>query len=97
LKLRRGEREHARWRRGSGPGARPSTTVLRVIGGAISTIDRRSTTRPCNLSRFRPSPRRCAARLRHRTLARMRRRHADRAAGALAHQEPIVAADQRGG
>ena len=61
-----GDRAHACLRRGSGPVARPLTTVLRVTGGAISTTDRRLTTRPCNLSRAEPSPRRCAARCRPR-------------------------------
>jgi len=37
-----------------------------VTGGAISTTDRRLTTRPCNLSRAEPSPRRCATRCRPR-------------------------------
>jgi len=37
-----------------------------VTGSAISTTDRRLTTRPCNLSRAKPSPRRCAARCRPR-------------------------------
>jgi len=61
-----GDRAHACWRRGSGPVARPLTAVLRVTGSAISTTDRRLTTRPCNLSRAGPSPRRCAARCRPR-------------------------------
>ena len=59
-----GERAHACLRRGSGFVARPLTAVLRLTGGAISTTDRRLTTRPCNLSRAEPSPRRCAARWR---------------------------------
>jgi len=49
---------------GLGRYARPYTTVLPLTVGASSTTDRRSTTRPCNLSRFGPSPRRCAARWR---------------------------------
>jgi hypothetical protein len=40
----------------------PLTTVSRLCGGAISTIGRRSTTRPCNLSRVvtQPAALRCA-------------------------------------
>jgi len=45
------DRVHARWRSRSGSAARPSTTGLRPTVGAISTTDRRMTTRPCNLSR----------------------------------------------
>jgi hypothetical protein len=47
-------------------GSRPSTAVLLPTVRAISTTDRRMTTRPCNLSRAEPSPRRCAARCRPR-------------------------------
>jgi len=61
-----GDRGHACLRRGSGPVARPSTTVLLPTVRAISTTGRRMTTRPCNLSRAEPSPRRCAARCRLR-------------------------------
>ena len=61
-----GDRAHACLRRGSGPVARPSTTVLLPTTRAISTTDRRLTSRPCNLSRADPSPRRCAARCRPR-------------------------------
>jgi len=52
----REEREHARWRRGSGSVARPLTAESRMYGGAISTTRRRSTTRPCNLSRAVTQP-----------------------------------------
>jgi len=57
---RSGDRVHARWRSRSGSAARPSTTVLRPTVRAISTTDRRMTTRPCNLSRVVTQPRRCA-------------------------------------
>ena len=51
---------------GLAPLGRPSTTGLRPTLGAISTTDRRATTRPCNLSPSGASPRRCAARCRRR-------------------------------
>ena len=57
---RSGDRGHARWRSRSGSAARPSTTVLLPTVRAISTTDRRMTTRPCNLSRVVTQPRRCA-------------------------------------
>jgi hypothetical protein len=59
-----GDRVHARWRRGSGPLPRPSTTVSRPRSVPSPRPTDDESTRPCNLSRSGPSPRRCAARWR---------------------------------
>jgi len=81
-----GERAHACWRRGSGSSSRPSTAGLRPTLGAISTTGRRTTTRPCNLSRLvtQPAPLRCALACRQTRPGRPRLRvHRRRDRGAM--------------
>jgi len=58
----RKERAHARWLRGSGPLAPSVNRRITMTVRAISTTDRRSTTRPCNLSPLgtQPASLRCA-------------------------------------
>jgi len=91
------DRAHACLRRGSGLVARPSTTVLRPTVRAISTTGRRLTTRPCNLSRAEPSPRRCASRCRPRgtdwKMTRTPPRFSSQGLPDAGHRPPVVSVD----
>jgi len=52
----REDRGHARWLRGSGSLAPSVNRRITMTVGAISTTDRRATTRPCNLSPLGTQP-----------------------------------------